>query len=113
MIRLLCLARGLSRRPGKPHHDKALHNKSKEARQHSFPMTVCDNIESGQNDTHSQQQAAEEQTRGLVGRKPFLNRPPKAAEEYDAEQNANYKSRCQGYKIIGSSSFSGKSVADS
>jgi hypothetical protein len=47
-------------------------------------MTVRDKIETSQKNARSHQQTDEEPERRPVGRNHFLNRPPKAAEEYRA-----------------------------
>src|ERR1035441_10836189 len=84
----LCRVTWLLRRPGEPRHNNSRHDKCKEAHQQALQMTACEKIETSQCNARSQQQAAEEPKRWLLGREPFADCPPQAAEEYCAEQEA-------------------------
>src|ERR1039458_8341524 len=95
----LCRATWL-RRPAEPRHKKACHDKSKQAHQQPLPMTARDEIETSQCNARSQQQAAEEPKRWLPGREAFANCPPKAAEEYCAEQEARHQGQSQAQSLI-------------
>src|SRR5271157_1289551 len=71
-----------------PHDDDARDQKPNEARHEVRPTTLRNKIESSQNQTGSQQQAAEEPERRPLGHNTLLDRPPKAAEEERTEQGA-------------------------
>ena len=56
-------------------------------------MTLRGEIESDQDETGPQQQAAEEPDRRRPGRHALLDRPPEAAEEDHSEQGAGEERR--------------------
>ena len=77
---------------------RAIRNPSK-ARHEPRPMTLRNKIESSQNQTGSQQQAAEEPERRRLGRNTLLDRPPEAAEEERTEQGAGKERQGKGQDV--------------
>src|SRR5208283_6204900 len=66
--------------------DDSRDQKSNKACHEPRPVTLRNKIESSQNQTGSQQQAAEEPERRPLGHNTLLDRPPKPAEEERTEQ---------------------------
>ena len=83
-----------------PHDNDARDQKSQEARHEPRPMTLRNKIESSQNDTGSQQQAAEEPERRPFGRNTLLDRPPKAGEEKHTEQGTGKERQGKSRDVI-------------
>ncbi len=63
-------------------------------------MTAGDKVKSSQGNAHPQQRAAEEPKRRPLGRNALANRPPKAAEENRAEQDARNQREYQSQNFI-------------
>jgi hypothetical protein len=75
---------------GPSHHNQTRDHKSQETHDQPFPIAAGDKVESAEGNAHSQDHAAKEEKRRVLGRDAAADGPPKSTKENRPDSQAGH-----------------------